>query len=338
MGKKNYILISYISITLLLLALIYNNDVLAKKVEAKCSECHTIHNSEGGSPVAMDNPFDPDSRTNIPYSGLLRNSCVGCHSSTNASVCITPNINVPNVFHTSAPTCGANGLAGGDFYYVISDDNKGHNILGVTNTDSSHGTVPPGGSDLGGQLTCSGRYGCHGNIGSQASVDQMYAIKFSHHDSAPFGGIQSAAKDYRFLLGIKGKEDTDWELDNTNTSHNEYKGSIGFSETSSISYLCYKCHGYFHDPNGNFNFQHKSNVLLPNTAPYNKYTSYSLMTPIARPEDNYTGSPQVVRPGTDIVMCLTCHRAHASPYPNMMRWDYPNSYSGCFNCHNNPPP
>jgi hypothetical protein len=33
------------------------------------------------------------------------------------------------------------------------------------------------------------------------------------------------------------------------------------------------------------------------------------------------------------VFCLTCHRAHASPYSDAMRWDYGNGAGGCLECH-----
>jgi hypothetical protein len=44
------------------------------------------------------------------------------------------------------------------------------------------------------------------------------------------------------------------------------------------------------------------------------------------------------------VMCLSCHRAHGSPYNDMLRWDYDgmvagngsgggNDGTGCFKCH-----
>ncbi|QJA05750.1 hypothetical protein FVE67_02585 [Thermosulfurimonas marina] len=46
-------------------------------------------------------------------------------------------------------------------------------------------------------------------------------------------------------------------------------------------------------------------------------------------------------PGSDAVMCLSCHYAHAGPYPDMLRWDYrtcvagggENPKCGCFVCH-----
>jgi hypothetical protein len=33
------------------------------------------------------------------------------------------------------------------------------------------------------------------------------------------------------------------------------------------------------------------------------------------------------------VFCLSCHRAHASPYSDAMRWDYGLSPAGCLECH-----
>jgi predicted CXXCH cytochrome family protein len=33
------------------------------------------------------------------------------------------------------------------------------------------------------------------------------------------------------------------------------------------------------------------------------------------------------------VFCLSCHRAHASPYRDSMRWDYSKSAQGCLECH-----
>jgi len=44
----------------------------------------------------------------------------------------------------------------------------------------------------------------------------------------------------------------------------------------------------------------------------------------------------------DMVICLSCHRAHASDQPDMLRWDYnlmivdrtgPAAGTGCFKCH-----
>ncbi|MBU4179831.1 MAG: hypothetical protein KJ625_07845 [Actinobacteria bacterium] len=37
--------------------------------------------------------------------------------------------------------------------------------------------------------------------------------------------------------------------------------------------------------------------------------------------------------GKKRVFCLSCHYAHAGPYPNAWLWDYEKSYTGCLECH-----
>jgi predicted CXXCH cytochrome family protein len=52
----------------------------------------------------------------------------------------------------------------------------------------------------------------------------------------------------------------------------------------------------------------------------------------------------IVVPGEDVVTCISCHRPHGSPYPDMLRWDYANDCNtgnpdteanpcGCYSCH-----
>ena len=50
-----------------------------------------------------------------------------------------------------------------------------------------------------------------------------------------------------------------------------------------------------------------------------------------RPPELPSGDPD--NPVGARVFCLTCHRAHASPYPDAMRWDYGNGAGGCLECH-----
>jgi predicted CXXCH cytochrome family protein len=64
-----------------------------------------------------------------------------------------------------------------------------------------------------------------------------------------------------------------------------------------------------------------------------------MTAPVARPNlSQLPANPNMVRPGTDVIMCLSCHRAHGSPYYKMMRWDYTSTnlldvLSGCIVCH-----
>lgn len=339
------------------LLLIYIPSLLHAKVTGYCSNCHTMHNSQGGSAVAKD---DSGNLTSTPYGVLLIYSCVGCHSAANGITWQDNTTRAPIIFNTVEPTYNAaNGLAGGNFYYVSTTvDDKGHNIFS-TNPDGTIGNAPPGGSfPLGGiytgQLRCAGTRGCHGHNGGQTgdtSVDdQTLAIKGAHHgdDTPPLAGnLTNIAANYRFLLGIKGKGDNDWEQDVVNTSHNEYQGATNFTTTNTISYFCGECHGNsgsggFHNSAGVDSatpwLRHPTDALLKNSGEYANYTAYSMVAPVARPDPDNVINTTVVIPGTDIIMCLSCHRAHASPYFKMMRWDYKNStlstaLSGCNVCH-----
>jgi hypothetical protein len=270
--------------------------------------------------------FEPDP---TPNEILLISNCIGCHTSTGTNTIVEK---VPIVFNTSGYSGTENGtpLAGGNFYDVRTDDTKGHNVVGIKGQDVHLGLAPPGGTAMTSQLTCAGEFGCHGNRSSGKT--NITGLKGAHHTSDSTIDGSNVGKSYRFLNGILGKEDTDWEQDNINTSHNEYKGSTS-SATNTISYLCAECHGKFHTWIGGSGevysgtaqspwLRHPTDIALKNAGEYASYTTYSMVAPVARPEDNYTGNANVVRPGTDIVMCLSCHGAHASPYFKMVRWDY----------------
>jgi hypothetical protein len=331
---------------------------LEANVTGNCSNCHTMHNSQNGQPMAYDFDGTSFTRTSTAKGSLLIYDCLGCHSTIAGNTWQDSLTKAPIVFNTNEPSYNTvKGLAAGNFFYVSTTvDNTGHNIFS-TNPDETLDNTPPGGGfpsggNYTGQLRCAGTRGCHGHNGGQNSDspfdNETQAIKGAHHgdDTPPLeGSLTDVARNYRFLLGIKGKEDDDWEQDNTNTSHNEYKGSTS-SATDTISYLCAECHGNFHTWVGGSSevgtaspwLRHPTDIVLDATGEYSAYTVYNMAAPVARPEDDYPGDPTIVRPGTDIIMCLSCHRAHASPYFKMVRWDYnstnlSDALSGCNVCH-----
>lgn len=310
------------------------------EVSGDCSNCHTMHNSQNGQPVAYQlntslTGFDTSTASN---KFLLVSDCVGCHTSTGITTIVS---NIPIVFNTGT---FSNPLAGGNFSDVRSHDARGHNVAGIAAQDGTLGLVPPGGVAMAKQLSCAGEFGCHGNR-SAGNTNYTAMAKAHHKDDS--GGVTggSVGLSYRFLNGIRGKEDPDWEQDNTNISHNEYKGDTS-TATDTISHLCAECHGKFHTwTGGAFEvgtaspwFRHPTDIVLKGTGEYAAYTEYSMLTPLARPDpDNIANTTQVI-PGSDIIMCLSCHRAHASPYFKSMRWDYKsltlsNALSGCGVCH-----
>ncbi|GEM_PF-449377 len=285
--------------------------------------------------------------------------CFLCHQGTGTAT-IEDEI-FPIVFNLEAPDVS---LAAGNFYWVTLGDAFGHNVWGVVSPDATL-TMAPGGSQTQ-QVTCAGTYGCHGSrdpsrdFDGNGIVSNWEAITGAHHEDdsclkpetldVSLQGL-TVGTSYRFLLGVKGIEDWDWEHDLSLTSHNTYYGLPDYLTTeATISSLCARCHPSFHDQgslpggdgvgigNGSSPWlRHPTDVVIPDRGEYKNYRLYSLLAPVGK-SDLYEVDPRVVNPGGDVVICLSCHRAHASPYAKILRWDYQNrpvdpERGGCNTCH-----
>jgi len=135
---------------------------------------------------------------------------------------------------------------------------------------------------------------------------------------------------------------------------------------NSMSGFCSSCHARFHSAGdgatngattwGDYNdngvsgafLRHPSDYVIPSSGDYNYYGTYSTSAPVARPDiTGYTGGGDTnVTPGTDMVMCLSCHVAHGSDQDYLLRFDYSamtagnyadegtaQAIGGCLNCH-----
>lgn len=334
----------------------------------QCSNCHVMHASEVSTGGSATTPNDT----------LLRSTCLGCHTEVAGSSA------GPAVLDAGTD------LAGGDFAYSELDLNKGHNPSELTNPDNL--TSPPGwkngftdsvGNQVGSgaadggwaadKLTCAGNYGCHGN---HSIANSTSAMQGSHHVNAT-GAVSPASGagatvggSFRFLHGIKGYEDADWEETNSAADRNVYYGESrtgtgaaaggdDISDKQTISYLCAQCHGIFHSGGGTNEglldddtdvmgtdpwVRHPSDFLMPNTGEFVNYTTYLVTVPVASPvvQDAATHNGQIAAGAQRIVMCLSCHRAHASNFGAALRWDPTtilanandaNNGKGCFACH-----
>ncbi len=262
----------------------------------------------------------------------------------------------------------SNTLAGGNFYWVSNYDRVGHNVLGIAEPDQTLTTAP--GGTMTTQLRCAGTYGCHGD---RTKSDQTQAMAHGHHggtnSSVWLNGSTSSGdtawpltSSYRLLMGIQGLEDSNWEYHPDSSHHNVYYGVDRSSFTSevttgSISSLCAKCHGTFHygsnqvaSDTTNVWVRHPTDYDMSHAKSSGEYiyynggsgtlSNYSVISPVAT-SDNLTAPNATVTPngGTDdtIVMCLSCHRAHGTPYTSILRWDYKDwpggGYNGCAVCH-----
>ena len=343
----------------------------AAKVSGVCGDCHTMHNSQDGA----------DTATEGPYTALLMDDCVGCHSSSDSSPTKTIGVSiVPVVYNLSEPNYNPGTLAGGNFWWVArnggNDDAKGHNVLGISDRDSL--TFAPGGFSCGGNA-------CHDSLAvvqdtglGLGSGCQGCHLRPAHHadDSATVIGAEKSSTDgyYRFLsghfsgegYGVCGIEDSDWQADPSAGDHNEYLGFTGedkvkewvgsiylaFSDLdNTMTAFCSGCHGKFHQEQNTSGewIRHPSDAVIPNTGEYadafgangTGTGEYDPNVPVARPNlTSFTGPKSTVAVGTDMVMCLSCHRPHGSPYDDLLRWDYGDmlagggsNTTGCFACH-----
>ena len=318
------------------------------KVTGVCGNCHTMHNSQGGTNMMINTTIDGTSGGTHGggYPALTRGSCVGCHTGDPDAG------STPYVSSTSSPDGGY--LAGGNFWYVTQDSANGHNVKGVPGivADSTLTEAP------GNQHSC-GPSSCHATLfapdatiiggGALDTGCQGCHLEPKHHAPQQTAGAPALEANgyFRFLSshisstnGVHGIEDDDWEFDATASNHNEYLGSTTSANNTMTGY-CVGCHGDFHTQEASGNWiRHPSDAVLPSTGEYTGYTTYNPIVPVARPDLGAIAATELVANNSDMVMCLSCHRAHGTPYGDLLRWNYgemlagDNTKSGgCFVCH-----
>jgi len=144
--------------------------------------------------------------------------------------------------------------------------------------------------------------------------------------------------------GGPGNETTDFGTTST-CSKCHVSGKINTTDArlttpmTTMTGFCITCHGSFHSPgtgpHGAF-LRHPSDYVIPDSGEYAAFTEYTVSAPVGRPAAFFsvgmTSSPTVT-PGTDLVMCLSCHVAHAGPNDGMLRYSDWASGEGCVACH-----
>lgn len=361
-GKK-WVLMGIIGVYLIL-------PVLCQAViRGNCSVCHTMHNSEEGSAVAFTrDSLGQQVTSEQPFANLLRTDCLGCHSYAGAETIVsigeTP---APIVFNLTEPTyppdSSANStLAGGNFHWLIlKGDAFGHNVNGITAEDSRFSsTQAPGGTERSGECV-----NCHATLATAGSGCEGCHVPHHHADNSAEAVIGSENGWYRFLgsvmqrddqigpppEGVVGIEASDWEQAPLADRHNTYQGKSGpyisYLESGSISQKCVGCHGRFHNEtiaNSTW-IRHPTDVAIPDFGEFTGLSVYNPLVPVARPEISSTDAGfSAINRGSDLVSCISCHRAHGSPYQAMLRWGYRDwpgvdshtqqpAINGCAVCH-----
>ena len=351
------------------LALLLFAGVTLAQVSGVCSNCHTMHNSQNGSSILSTGP----------QPSLLTSDCVGCHSDDGSVSIIGSTPIVFNRALPNAPLAGGNfywvAQSGGDEYghNVLGISGPDNNLARAPGKNAGCSTgchsslAQP--AVMSWPSTGDVENGCRGCHTPQHHADDSAVVVDGNGGWYRFLGVVPLKK-LRYLAqetGVIGIEAADWEENASSGSHNVYQGTTAvyangsnygdatlYIHDNSIGSFCAGCHGEFHDrmndAQGISDFsiagawiRHPSDVLIPVTGEYSGYETYDPVVPAARSnviegDRNFT----TIDHTRDVVTCISCHRAHGSPYPDMLRWDYQNgceagtenSDCGCFTCHN----
>jgi hypothetical protein len=275
---------------------------------AHCDACHSMHNSvdgvdNGGGGAYLQVGSDPSS------------TCLTCHASYGQF------------------SDGSAYRAGGDFYWVTKNyswtawgslhestgDSHGHNVIAADETgldaDATLATAP-GGTYLASQLGCNSCHDPHGKQGNESLLygDQPTGANY------PGGAYIFDNPAPVFLNAGRTKDVTD-------SDHSAYG--------SGMSEWCANCHPGFYDTVGKHPSGNNTGAAMNGEATnYNAYvatgdlsgmqgTAYWEIVPFEDGATDTTGldTGSTMGPNsTANVMCLSCHRAHASAFPNIGKW------------------
>ncbi len=284
-----------------------------------CNACHVMHDSSEGSVVAVA----PSGEPGLLIEATPSDVCLRCHA------------------HEDGEVLGTNPLAppaekgGGNFVFLletnlndapdgatnsIPGETAGHNLVapGHGLASDTRLSLSPGGTFPASEMGCTSCHDPHGNS------------NFRHlHGVGPVqGGVAVFSYPAPDAEGIALDS-----VGESNALHSAYR--------QGMSDWCGNCHGRYHDdvqtpvvPGGGEPLVHPNNELLNSGTRdrYNAYngdddptgstvaTAYLAATPFEDPSSTTTSTSGAG--GGSRVMCLTCHRAHATSSPAAMRWDF----------------
>ncbi len=279
---------------------------------AHCNGCHTMHASAG-------NPADtPSGNQFLLKQSNSTDTCLRCHASTG------------NTWGASVAAPG-NLYGGGQFVFLLEDNlndghnghlnpipgyQAGHNVISIDKGTAADpvNSAAPGGSYLSTSLHCTS---CHDPHGKGGHFRLLYGNDYP----------ESKAMGYTFNYTRPAPEAVGLSFSTPESSTNHAAYNSGVSE------WCSNCHGDYHNTSYPTTLKHPAGAALGAeiAANYNMYngtghydgtetTAYLALVPF---EDPAVATDSTVGPtGTSKVMCLTCHRAHASSAPDAGRWDF----------------
>jgi len=301
-----------------------------------CSACHSMHSARSAGDSLLLST-DPSS------------ICLNCHAGPGGP-------NSPSVFSQD----GSALTPGGDFYWLTRSfswldgsspgHDHGHNIVAVDHNllaDPLQSRAP-GGTFPATQLGCTSCHDPHGQAGGGTRWGETPVSGSGSYGAEPPVGTVSG--NYR-LLGDSRYQPTGGVSFNADAPVARQNSVSRFTETDSthvaygsgMSEWCGNCHaamlGGNHQATGS-TFVHPAGrgamLQQEQVTTYNSYLRTGDFTGTAAmaylqfaPFERGTATLQLLDPNSRQgpeasanVMCLTCHRAHASAFPDAGRWDF----------------
>ena len=367
-----------LTVMLVISLLLWGEKTSYATVTGVCGNCHTMHNSEAGLPkdavgtndyLLVDDCVGCHSSDQSPSYTLGTSTIVPVVNFTGGGV--PPSILAGGNFYWVADLGGDDdakghnvlGISGPDVITLAGLGAPG-NLQTADDCESGgcHGTLAEINTSLFDIGLRSGCQGCHLNVRHHANDGTGPKKYVDNADQGWYRFLAGHATGPVLNYGVKGIEDEDWQATVTDADHNEYLGvpvdktGVTTLSNGSMSAFCCGCHGNFHvqneiaatDPGSQSPWiRHPSDFVIPSTGEYGGMSgNYSSLSPVARPA-GFAGwataaSSATVTPGTDLVMCLSCHRPHGSANDDLLRWDYSKMVAGggggldnqgCFYCH-----
>ena len=296
---------------------------------AHCDGCHSMHNS-------ADNPRAGSATSAMLMKGSDASStCLNCHDGSgryHINSAVGDNMNQGGDFFWVKPAAAYAYYPGhGSSDVVAVPDNHGHNVVAAdfSMAADATNTTAPGGSMTSNLLGCTSCHDPHGQVaGGTAAGTAAISVSGSYGAADPTDG--SIHGNYR-ILGDAGFKNITAAAPVARA--NSYDG-LSVDYGSGMSSWCLSCHPNFNDSAN----MHPVNVTVPGE--YNSYvatgnytgdvtTAYDALVPFETGEtdgsllkDVSTGIENTTGvDGSSQVMCLSCHRAHASAFDNALRWD-----------------
>lgn len=299
-----------------------------------CEGCHVLHDSSEASNYLLRGS-DPSS------------TCLRCHSEKGE-------------LHNIYSDDGSSFTPGGDFYWVQKTftwnersilygseaDNHGHNIVASDYGlyGDARNSTAPGDAYPSASMGCTSCHNPHGTVtGNDHNLEAVSVSGSYDEEPAPGttsgnyrllggvgynGGVPSGGFSFEYTAPVAVADPDDWS--ETDTHHTAYG--------SGMSEWCANCH-WSYLVSDNKHVSGNDAKLSPDIiANYNLYVrtgningirslAYLALVPFEmgtsdKSQLDPSGTSGPDWDGRANVMCLTCHRAHASAFDNIGRWDF----------------